>query len=102
MGIIDKLGIEPLSMYSFGGKEWITEDHEEFRKIERDRKYLIQAMIISIECHIESYQMFYEKDCMYETALQQIRCSDLKDLILVLEEATGKTWEEIKELEKND
>lgn len=82
--IIEKLGIKPVMFYSFDCKEWITTEHDRIREIERNHDEMLEALIDLVLCDsLFDFQELINKRDKYQA---------------VVEKATGKSWQEIKEL----
>ncbi len=99
MNMIEKLGIEPIELIPYCDDcvrcdtryTYLTFEEDDVRNLEGLRNEMLEALIELIDYQINMTQDLLD-DCSCEL------CELAKEKISVIEKATGKTWEEIKEL----
>ncbi len=75
--LTEKLGIKPILMYEGGGGYYV--DGEQVRKLEQQNAELLEVLI--------------------RQELSHAKCNAVSESIVkIIEKATGKTWQEIKQL----
>ena len=87
MNIIEKLGIMPIERNSIGPFRMLMCDSEEVQEVEQQNRDMLKALINILKLWEEGA---YSPDWMIKDT----------QITTVIEKATGKSWEEIKELIK--
>ncbi len=83
--IIERLGITPLKSYFISGEEYIYEA-DKIRKLESDRNEMLEALILMMNESEEILKSGRRKGKLNPT------------LINLIQKATNKSWEEIRNL----